>query len=90
MLLKTYKNVFRNLSIRPYKIFLRTRISLDSSFKKTEAKLKLLLDTDMLLMLQKGIRRTICSSINRYVNDNNIYIKDYDKKTNSQFLNIEI
>ena len=91
MLLKTYKNVFRNLSIRPCKISFRTRISLESSFSKTEVKLELLIDTDMLLMVQKGIRSRTRPSINRYVDDNNKYMEDYDKKkTNCHFLNIEI
>ena len=39
----------------------------------------------MLLMVQKGIRSRTCLSINRYVNDNNIYLKDYDKKNESSF-----
>ena len=44
----------------------------------------------MLLMVQKGIRSRICPSIDRYVNNNNKYMKDYDKKANRQFLNIEM
>ena len=80
MLLTTYKNVFRNLSIRPCKISSRTRISLESSFSKTEVKLELLIDIDMLLMVQQGIRSRTCPSVNRYVNDNNKCMKNYDKK----------
>ena len=79
-LLKTDKTVFRNLSIRRCKISFRTRISMESSFTKTKVKLELLIDIDMLLMVQKGIRSRTCPSINRYVNDDNKYMKDYDKK----------
>ena len=39
--------------IRPCKIFFSSRISLASSFKKTKAKLVLLTDIDMLLMVEK-------------------------------------
>ena len=53
---------------------------MESSFTKTEVKLELLIDIDMLLMVQKGIRSRTCPSVNRYVNDNNKYMKDYDKK----------
>ena len=86
MLLKTYKHVFRNLSIRLCKISLRTWISMESSFRKTEVKLELLIDIDMILMVQKGIRSRTCPSINRYVNDTNKYMKDYDKKNELSFL----
>ena len=34
-----------------------------SSFKKTKVKLDLLTDIDMLLMVEKGIRRGICQYI---------------------------
>ena len=34
-----------------------------AALKKTEVKLELLTDTDMLLMVEKGIRRGICHAI---------------------------
>ena len=37
-----------------------------SSFKKTEVKLELLTDVDMLLMVEKGIRGAMCHAIDRY------------------------
>ena len=36
--------------------------------KKTEVKLELLTDNDMLLMVEKGIRGGICHAIHRYAN----------------------
>ena len=47
--------------------------------KKTKVKLDLLTDTDMLLMVEKGIRGGICHAIYRYALGNNKYMKDYDK-----------
>ena len=49
-----------------------------SSFKKTEVKLELLTDIDVLLMVVKVIRRKICHAIHRYAQANNKYMKDYD------------
>ena len=49
------------------------------SFKKTEIKLKLLTDIDMLLMVEKGIRGETCNTIHQYAKTNNRYMKGYDK-----------
>ena len=43
-------------------------------------KLDPLIDIDMLLMVEKGIRAGICYSIYRYAKANKKYVKDYDKK----------
>ena len=59
-----------------------------SSFKKTKVKLALLFDTNMLLMVEKGIRRGIRYSIYRYAKVNNKYMNDYDKTKNHYISNI--
>ena len=84
MLLKTYKTVFRNLSVRPCKIFPEPGLPGKVALKRS--KLQLLIDIGMLLMVQKGIRSRTCPSINTYVNDNNKYMKDYDNKNESSVL----
>ena len=52
-----------------------------SSFiKKTEVRLELLIDTDMLLIIEKGIRGGgICQAIHQYAKANNKCMNDYDK-----------
>ena len=54
--------------------------------KKTEVKLELLTDVDMLLMVKKGIRGGICHAIHRYAEANNKYLKNYDKNKESSYI----
>ena len=51
--------------------------------KKTEVKLELLTDHDMLLMIEKGITGRICQATHRYAKTNNKYMKNYDKNIES-------
>ena len=54
--------------------------------KKTEVKLELLTDVDMLLMVDKGTRGGICHAIHRYAKANNKYVKNYNKDEEKSFL----
>ena len=54
--------------------------------KKTGVKLELLTDTDMLLMVEKGIRGRICHTMHRYAKANTKYMKDYNKDEEEPFL----
>ena len=56
-----------------------------SSFKKD---LDLLTDIDMLLMVEKGIKRGMCHAIHRYGKANNKYMKGYDKNKKSLYLKV--
>ena len=49
------------------------------ALKKTEVKLELLTNIDMLVMIEKRIIGGICHSINRYVKATDKYMEDYDK-----------
>ena len=57
-----------------------------AALKKTEVKLELLTDIDMLLMVEKGIRGGTYHAIHRYAKANNKYMKDYDKNSESSYL----
>ena len=48
-----------------------------SNFKKTKVKVNFLIDIDLLLMVEKGIRERIYHSIYQYAKANNKYMKDY-------------
>ena len=54
--------------------------------KKTEVKLELLTDIDMLLMVEEGIRGGICQAIYRYAKASNEYMNNYDKRKLTSFL----
>ena len=54
--------------------------------KKTQVKLELLVDMDILLMIEEGIKGVICHSVHRYAKANNKYMKDYDENKKSSYL----
>ena len=61
-------------------------LSWQACLKKTGARLKLLTNIDMLLMVEKGIRGGICHAIHRYAKSNNKYMKNCDKNIESSYL----
>ena len=82
---------FRNICIKVYVLDPARFLSLpglarQACLKKTNIKLDLLTDYDMLLMVEEGIRGRICHSIYRYAKANNKYIKNYDKNKESSYL----
>ena len=90
LLADVYEN-FRDVCIGIYKLdpayFLSTPgLAWQACLKKTEVKLELLTDNDMLLMVEKGIRWGMCNAIYRHAKANNKYMKNYDKNTASSFL----
>ena len=54
--------------------------------KKTNVELELLTDYDMVLMIEEGIRGGICHAMQRYAKSNNKYMKDYDRKKKSFYI----
>ena len=62
------------------------RLSWQACLKKADAKLQLLTDYQMLLMVDAGIRGGMCQSTHRYAKANTKYMKNYDKKIESSYL----
>ena len=82
---------FRNMCIIVYELhpihFLSAPgLPWQACLKKTEPKLELLTDVDMLLMVEKGIRGGICHAMYRYAKANNKYMKNYNKDKEESFL----
>ena len=83
LLVDVFEN-FRNKCIEIYELdpahFLSVpRLAWQDCLKKTEVKLELLTENDVLLMVEKGIRGGICHAIHRYAKVNDNYMKNYDK-----------
>ena len=62
------------------------RLAWQACLKKTNVKLELLTDYDMLLMVEEGIRGGICHSIHRHAKANNKYMENYDKNEESSYI----
>ena len=69
-----------------YRFFSAPRLAWQATLKNKNVKLELLIDIDMLLTVEKGIRGGICHSSCRYVKANSKYMKDYDKNKESSYL----
>ena len=81
----------RNICIKVYELdpahFLSSPgLAWQTCLKKTEVKLELLTDVDILLKVEKGIRGGICHAILRYAKANNKYMRDYNKDEEESFL----
>ena len=82
---------FRNMCIEVYELdpahfFSAPGLAWQACLKKTDEKLELLTNVDMLLMVEKGIRGEICHAIYRYAKANNKYMKNYNKDKEELFL----
>ena len=71
----------------PWPFSICTWISMVSMcVKKTEIKLELFTDFDILFMVEKWIRGGICHAIQRYTKANIKYMKNYDKYKESSYI----
>ena len=73
---------FRNKFIEIYEL----DPAWQACLKKTEVKLDLLTENDMLLNVEKGIRGGICHAIHGYAKANNKYVKNYEKNKESSYI----
>ena len=82
---------FRNTCIKVYELDPAHFLSLpgltwQACLKKSNIKLELLTDYEMLLMVEEGIRGGICHSIHRHARANNKYMKNYDENKESSYI----
>ena len=92
LLADAFKNVrkmrLKSYYLDPVKFLSALGLAWQAAFKKTDAKLEILIDIDMLLVVEKGITRGICHAIHGHAKVNNKYMKKYDKNKNHHMLNI--
>ena len=82
---------FKNMCLKVYELDPAHFLSLpglawQACRKKTNPKLELLTDCNMLLMVGEGIRGGICHSIHRHAKANNKYMKNYDNNEESSYI----
>ena len=82
---------FRNMCLKVYELDPAHFLSLaglawQACLKKTNVKLELLTDYDMLLMVEEGIRGGICHSIHRQAKASNKYMENYDESKESSYI----
>ena len=76
----------KNYGLDPVYYYTAPGLAWDACLKITGVNLELLSNSDMLLMIEKGIRGGISIISNRYGEANNKYMKDYDETKPSKFL----
>ena len=86
MYLRTLKICLETYLLDPAKFLSVPGLTRLAAIKKTKAKLDLLTDIDMLLMVEKGIRRRIRHSIYQYAKANNRYVKYHDKNKELSYI----
>ena len=82
---------FRDMCLKEYELDPAHFLSLpglawQACLKKTNIKLELLTNYDMLLMVEEGIKGGICHSIQRYAKANNKYMKSYNNNEESSYI----
>ena len=80
------QSCLKNYELDPAQFVSLPGLAWQACLKKTNVELELLTDYDMLLMVEEGIRGGICHAIQRYAKANNKYMKDYDKKKKSSYI----
>ena len=87
-----FLKILRNMCIQGYELdpaqldLSAPGLAWQAWLKKTDVKLELLTNVDILLMVEKGIRGGICHAMHRYTKANNKYMKDYNKDEEESFL----
>ena len=80
------QSCLKNYELDPAHFVSLAGLAWQARLKKTNVELELLTDYDMLLMLEEGIRGGICHAMQRYAKANNKYMKDYNRKNKSSYI----
>ena len=76
----------KNYGLDPCWYFTSPGLAWDACLKKTDVKLELLNDDDMLLMIEKGIRGGVSMIPKRYAKVHNKYMKHFNLEEESKFI----
>ena len=80
------QSCLKNYELDPAHFVSLPSLAWQACLKKTNVELELLKNYDIFLMVEEGIRGGICHAIQRYEKANNKYMKDYDKKKKSSYI----
>ena len=83
---KFRKVYMENYGLDPAHFYTAPGLAWQACLKKTGMKLDLIIDPDMLLMFERGIRGGMTQVVKRYTKVNNKYMNDYDRKKPSRYL----
>ena len=75
-----------NFGLDPAHFYTAPGLAWRACLKKTGIRLELLLDPDMLLMFERGIRGGITQSVHRWAAANNPYMDEYDSSKPTKYL----
>ena len=77
---------FKIYELDPTYLLSAPALAWQACLKKTEVKLELLTDINMLLIIEEEIRGGIAHAVHRYAKANNKYMKNYDKNKELPYL----
>ena len=76
----------KNYGLDPAHFYTAPRLAWKACLKKTKIRLELLLDPDMLLMFERGIRGGITQSVHRWAKANNPYMNSLNPDEKTSYL----
>ena len=86
MLEKFRNNNLKNYGLYPNHYFSALALNWDTILNMTKDELELILNPEMLLFFQKGMRGRVSYISNRFSEVNNKYFKSYDLKQESKYI----
>ena len=83
-----YENCIEIYELEPIHFVSAPGLPWQGCLKKTEVKLELITDYDMLLMVENEIRGGICQATYKYAKANNKYMNNYDKNIELSYIEL--